>query len=178
MSLCLIGGMSISGNDEIKIRAMEQKDFEPVIELGRKLKISDDDSSGWFTEDACEKHIPFDIKFQRGFVAEDGGRIIGFITYTSYDYQPIIGWIAIDPFSHRKGVGTILVKKVEEEVEKIGGDELFVETPTKEAGIGSEYEKTYKFYEGIGFIIHRIKKKNEPDNQCGCDMAVLKKVLK
>ena len=161
----------------MKIRAMQEQDYMSIIEIGKNLR-NRDDGTGWFTEDAYQIHIPFDIRIQKGFVAEDGGKIVGFITYTSYEYQPIIGWIAIDHDSHRKGVGAALVKTVEEEVEKIGGVELFVETPTKEAGLGSEYEKTYKFYEGIGFIIHRIKKKDEPDNQCGCDMAVLKKVLK
>jgi GNAT superfamily N-acetyltransferase len=157
---------------------MVQKDFNSIIRIGKSLRITDDGREGWFTEDAVERHIPFDIHFQKGFVAEEKKRVIGFVTYTSYGYFPAIGWIAVEPEHHRKGIGKSLVKKVEAEVRGIGGTELFVETPSREAGMGTEYEKTYKFYEGVGFHVDRIKKRGGPDNNCNCDMAVLKKVLR
>jgi len=162
----------------MRVRKMVEKDFKSIIRTGKSLRITDDGKNGWFTKDAIEKHIPFDIQLQKGFVAEEKGEVIGFVTYTSYGYFPAIGWIAVDPGFHRRGAGALLVKKVEAEIWKMGGKELFVETPTKEAGIGSEYEKTYKFYEGVGFQVNRIKKRGEPGNNCDCDMAVLKKVLR
>lgn len=157
---------------------MTEKDFNSIIRIGKRLRITDDGKKGWFTEDAVERHIPFDIQLQRGYISEENGRVIGFITYTSYGYFPAIGWIAVDPGFHRRGAGASLVKKVEAEIHKMGGKELFVETPTKEEGMGTEYEKTYKFYEGTGFTVDRIKKRGDPDNNCGCDMAILKKVIR
>ena len=162
----------------MKVRRMTDGDFDSIVQLGRSLRISEDGKKGWFTKGAVEKHIPFDIRLQNGFVAEEKGNIVGFLTYTSYGYFPAIGWIAVEPGSHRKGVGASLVNKVEAEIRKLGGKELFVETPTREAGIGTEYEKTYKFYEGVGFRLHRVKRKGEPDNGCNCDMAVMRKVLR
>jgi ribosomal protein S18 acetylase RimI-like enzyme len=161
----------------MRVRRMIKRDFNAIIRIGRKLRITDDGKKGWFTKDAVEKHIPFDIRLQRGYVAEWNGGVVGFVTYTSYGYSPAIGWIAVDPRNHRRGIGAMLVKKVEAEMRRMGGKELFVETPTKEAGIGTEYEKTYKFYEGIGFNVDSIKKRGDPDSTCDCDMALMKKVL-
>ena len=163
----------------MKFRALSKTDYSPVIELGKKLAHTKD-GRGWFTNDAHDKHIPFDIRVHKGFVAEDGTNIVGFITYSSYDSPPLtpyISWIAVDPRYHRIGVGSKLLARVEKEIRLSGVKELYVETPTKEEGIGSDYEKTYKFYEGANFQIHRIKKRDSPDNNCDCDMAVMRKVL-
>ncbi|MBA3046065.1 MAG: GNAT family N-acetyltransferase [Candidatus Thermoplasmatota archaeon] len=163
----------------MKIRPLDEQDYASVVELGKKLRNTDD-GKGWFTEDAYQKNIPFDICIQKGFVAEGGGNILGFITYTSYDtppMTPLIGWIAVDPSHHRKGIGANLIEKVETEILKTGVKELYVETPTREAGIGSDYESTYEFYLGVGFVLDKVRLKNAPDNNCGCDMAVLRRVL-
>jgi ribosomal protein S18 acetylase RimI-like enzyme len=163
----------------MKLRSLSNKDYVQVIDLGKRLAHTKD-GRGWFTKDAHDRHIPFDIRVHKGFVAEDGANIVGFITYSSYGSPPMtpyISWIAVDPGYHRQGVGSKLVATVEKEILSTGVKELYVETPTKEEGIGSDYEKTYKFYEGAGFQIHRIKKRDSPDNNCDCDMAILRKVL-
>ncbi|MEW5937005.1 MAG: GNAT family N-acetyltransferase [Candidatus Thermoplasmatota archaeon] len=162
----------------MRVRKITKQNFEAVIEIAKRLRITDDGRKGWFTKDAVEKHMPLDIGLQKGFVAVEGGEVVGFATYTSCGCQPTIGWIAVERGSHRKGVGAALVERCAAEVRKAGGRELFVETPSREAGIGTEYEKTYMFYEGVGFRLHRIRKRDDPDNNCGCDMAILKKVLK
>ena len=162
------------------IRAMQEQDYASIIEIGKNLR-NRDDGTGWFTEDAYQINIPFDIHIHKGFIAEEGGILSGFITYSSYDSPPLIpfiSWIAVDIDHHRKGTGARLLKSAEDEALKAGAKELYVETPTKEAGIGSDYEKTYKFYMGVGFVLDKIRLANDPDNNCGCDMAVLKKVLK
>ena len=164
----------------MKTRALQEQDYSCIIEIGKNLR-NKDDGTGWFTEDACSINIPFDIRIHKGFVAQENGVVTGFITYSSYDSHPLapfISWIAVDTGHHRKGIGAKLLESVETEILKAGVKELFVETPTKEAGIGSDYEKTYKFYMGVGFVLDKIKRANAPDNNCDCDMAVLKKVLK
>ena len=163
----------------MKIRTLQEQDYLRIIEIGKNLRNTDD-GKGWFTEDAYQIYIPFDIRIHKGFIAEEDGVVAGFITYSSYDSPPLtpfISWIAVDASYHRKGIGAKLLESVEAEILKTGIKELFVETPTEEVGIGSEYEKTYNFYQGVGFILDKIRLANDPDNNCGCDMAVLKKVL-
>ncbi len=163
----------------MKIRTLQEQDYLRIIEIGKDLR-NRDDGTGWFTEDAYQIHIPFDIRIHKGFIAEEGDILTGFITYSSYNLPPLapyISWIAVDINHHRKGIGARLIESVEVEILKTGVKELFVETPTEEAGIGSDYEKTYKFYMDVGFVLDKIRLANDPNNNCGCDMAVLKKVL-
>ena len=160
----------------MKIRILSANDYNSVVEIARKLGHRPE-GGGWFSKEACELMIPFDIRVHRGYVAQEGDKVIGFVTYTSYDYAPFIGWIGVDPGSRRKGVGTSLIKAVEKELAKFGGKVLSVETPTKEEGLGGDYESTYNFYEKSGFELHRVKKMDDPENKCDCDIAVLRKVL-
>jgi len=159
----------------MRIRQIEEKDYEPILELADKLRTIYD-KKGWFTEEARKKFIPLDIRVQKGFVAEEDGKVVGFITYTTYDYNPIIGWIGVDPDYHRKGVGKALVERVENELKGIGAEMLSVETPTKEEGIGSSYEGTYKFYEAMGFEVERTRVIESEGIRT--NMAILKKSLK
>ena len=59
----------------------------------------------------------------------------------------------------------------------MGGKALYVETPTKKLASTRNTKKRDGFYEGTGFVVERVKKEGEPDNNCGCDMAIMKKVL-
>lgn len=163
----------------MRIRAMKPRDYAQVERIGKSLGHTKD-GRGWFTERAWSLYIPFDIRVHRGFVAEEEGRVLGFITYTSYDtpaMSPYISWIAVSRRHQRKSTGRRLAEHVGKAVSKAGAEYLFVETPTMEAGRGTEYEGTYKFYQSIGFRLERVILKNDPGNGCGCDMAVLRKVL-
>lgn len=159
----------------MRIRRIEEKDYEPILEIADKLRTTDN-KKGWFTEEARKKLIPLDIRIQKGFVSEEGGKVIGFITYTIHEYNPLIGWIGVDPDYHRKGVGKALTERVENELKRIGAETLSVETPTQEEGLGSSYEGTYKFYEAMGFEVEKtsvIESEGIKTN-----MAILKKSLK
>lgn len=163
----------------MNITALSKKHYAQVIELGKSLGHTKD-GKGWFTERAWSRYIPFDIRIHNGFVAEKDGLLLGFITYTSYDtpaLSPYISWIAVGRRHQGKGAGRRLVARVEREVLKAGVNSLFVETPSEAAGKGTEYEETYKFYERIGFKLERTILESDPANGCGCDMAVLRKVL-
>lgn len=163
----------------MKIRLMRESDYVRVEEIGRSLGHTGD-GKGWFTERAWSKYIPFDIRIHRGFVAEEGGELLGFATYTSYDTPPrtpYISWIAVSREHQGRGAGRLLVERVAMEVRKAGAESLYVETPTREAGMGSEYEGTYEFYGRAGFMLERVISETDPNNGCGCDMAVLRKVL-
>ena len=159
----------------MRIRYIEEKDYEHILEIAEKLKTVDN-RTGWFTEEARKTLIPIDIRNQKGFVAEEYEKIVGFITYTTDDNDPEIGWIGVHPDYHRKGVARALVKRVEDELKRAGAETLCVETPTKEEGIGSSYEGTYKFYEAMGFEIEKTRFIESEGIKTS--MAIMKKPLK
>lgn len=141
-----------------------------MIELSRKLRVLED-GSGWFLGEAIDKTIPVDIQTQRGYVAVDDGDIIGFITYLSEQGDVKIGWMGVDPKRHREGIGKALLERVMDEVKSAGASALYVETPTEEEGIGTDYEGTYRFYRTMGFEVY------ETFEGQSCDMARLRKDL-
>ena len=163
----------------MKIRVLKPADYPQAEKIGKSLGHTKD-GRGWFTERAWSRYIPFDIRVHKGFVAEEDSKLLGFITYASYDTPPLspfVSWIAVCRRHQRKGVGRRLVERVAKESSKAGAESLFVETPTMEAGMGTEYEGTYKFFVRMGFGLERVISENDPGNGCGCDMAVLRKVL-
>jgi predicted N-acetyltransferase YhbS len=134
----------------MNIRPIEEKDYSKILRIADKLKTIDI-KTGWFTEYARRKTIPLAIRINKGFVAELSGKIIGFITYSVVEIKPYISWLGVAPKFHRKKVGTKLVEKAEEELRRLGAETVSVETPSKEEGMGTSYEGTYKFYEAMGF---------------------------
>ena len=106
------------------------------IFLARKFKVSDLDSikriskelyPEWFTKEALV-NIPRDIQFARCFVIEMNSRIVGFVSAHSYDGKPMIGWLGVDKKLRGAGIGRLLLKKVENELKKLGYKDLSVKT--------------------------------------------------
>lgn len=147
-----------------------KKHHDGMLRIAEKLKVKDE-NTGWFMDEAIKKMMPLDIQIQKGYSAVEENKVIGFITYLSEYGKPKIGWMGVDPEHHREGIGKTLLEKVEEDIKKMGGTEIYVETPKKEEGLGTDYESTYNFYESMGFELHKILE-DEP-----CDMALLKKEL-
>lgn len=79
----------------------------------------------------------------------DGSGVLGYVcfgptplTESTYDLY----WIAVDKSKHRGGVGKRLLKFVEEEVDRRGGQLLLIETSSQET-----YGGTIQFYERTGY---------------------------
>jgi ribosomal protein S18 acetylase RimI-like enzyme len=106
----------------------------------------------WF-DAAALQHIPFDLHFQKTWVAVEEGIVVGFISMYSQDGKPVIGWLGIDVTQHRKGIGKSLLDQVENEVVKFGGSSLRVETVVEQDPLDGSYDLTVKFYEACGFIV-------------------------
>jgi len=82
-------------------------------------------------------------------VAEIEGVVVGYAcfgptpcTVSSWDLY----WIAVHPAKQRGGIGGLLVKEVEGQVLKTGGNRLYVDTSGRQA-----YEPTRAFYERMGY---------------------------
>ncbi|MCC6866306.1 MAG: GNAT family N-acetyltransferase [Ignavibacteria bacterium] len=80
----------------------------------------------------------------------------GYICYgkrplTDWTYD--LYWIAVDPNIHGKGMGSKLVKYMEEDLSAIGGKIILIETSGK-----PEYENERKFYTKNGYDVQTIIK--------------------
>ncbi|BCR05727.1 hypothetical protein DESUT3_27960 [Desulfuromonas versatilis] len=83
-------------------------------------------------------------------VAEDAGKVVGYVLYgpvplTQGNYD--LYWIATDPAVQGKGFGQQLMHHVENEVRRLGGRMICLETSSQ-----GGYEKTRKFYDRAGYV--------------------------
>lgn len=83
-------------------------------------------------------------------VDRENGKTLGFacyghrpLTQGAYDFY----WLATDPDLRGKGIGSRLMKRVEEEIGKLGGYLILIETSDSEA-----YTDTRRFHERNGYI--------------------------
>jgi len=135
----------------------EKKNFYHV----REFRSSDLDSikrliqdlhPEWFTEEALE-NIPRDIQFARCYVVERAEIIVGFISVHSHDGKSMIGWLGVDKKLRGVGIGRLLLKKVENELKKLGYKDLSVETVGECTPLYKPYAETLKFYISMGFEV-------------------------
>jgi ribosomal protein S18 acetylase RimI-like enzyme len=85
----------------------------------------------------------------RFLVAEDEGRVLG---YALYGRTPLtqgtwdLYWLATDPQAHGKGVGSKLLRGVEDTARTEGGRLVIVETSSR-----ADYARARRFYERAGY---------------------------
>ena len=102
----------------------------------------------------------------------DGKQTAGYICYgrrplTDWTYD--LYWIAVDPNIHGKGLGSGLVKHMEEDLKKNGGKIILIETSGK-----PEYENERKFYIKNGYEVQTIIK---DFYRSGDDLFIYRKYL-
>jgi ribosomal protein S18 acetylase RimI-like enzyme len=90
------------------------------------------------------------------YVYEDSGKTAGYICYgrrplTDGTYD--LYWIAVDPNIHGKGIGSKLIEYMENDVKKLNGYLILIETSGK-----TEYEGERRFYEKNGYGVQTIIK--------------------
>ena len=81
--------------------------------------------------------------------AEENGQVLGYacfghneMTVASYDLY----WICVDQTLHGRGIGKQLLLAAEEQVRKLGGERIYIETSTR-----PDYLATRGFYEKCGY---------------------------
>lgn len=82
-------------------------------------------------------------------VAEVNSGIVGYICYGNTPLTEAtwdIYWIAVSHDLQGKGIGRILMKQAEEDIQKMHGRLTVVETSGK-----AEYNKTRQFYDNLGY---------------------------
>ena len=90
------------------------------------------------------------------YTYENDGKAAGYICYgkrplTDWTYD--LYWIAVDPNIHGKGLGSQLVKHMEDDLSGSGGKIILIETSGK-----AEYENERKFYVKNGYEVQTIIK--------------------
>ena len=109
---------------------------------------------------------------EAGLPAAGSGRVSGYICYglrplTDWTYD--LYWIAVDPDIHGKGLGSGLVKHMEEDLKARSGRIALIETSGK-----AEYENERKFYSKNGYEVQTIIK---DFYRSGDDLFVYRKYL-
>ena len=132
--------MSPSGS--VVIRDMAEADIDEVARLGRAL-------AGWFTPGDMHK-IAVDARFENGLVAEQGGRLAGFLLYYVFEAKGRIAWMGVRKEHHHKGIGRQLISRLEEVLRQAGIEELYVGTLGDSVDY-KPYVATRAFYRALGF---------------------------
>ncbi len=154
----------------MKVRKFKEKDFGGIMDIVKQLNPK------WFDNVAVNKSIPTDLIIQKGFVAQENDKIIGFLIFTSDEGKVKISWMGVEPRSQGKSVGTKLIEFLEKKLKSIGLKELRVETLAESIAY-EPYEKTRLFYKKRGFEVEKVRKIKSEDNGEILDLATLVKKL-
>ena len=127
---------------KIELRDLNQPDLEQIIEIAESLPE-------WFTKTGI-KYIKTDIKYQKGFVAVNDDKIVGFLSFFVNEAKAKIGWLGIRREFQRQGIRKKLIDRLVTTLQKDGISQLQVDT----LGNSVDYEpytQTRAFYHKLGF---------------------------
>lgn len=92
------------------------------------------------------------LESQDGFVAEEDGEVIGFLTCASeLPESAEITWMAVAAGAHRRGIGRALVDALVSKTREDGRELLLVKTLAG-SHPSPEYAATRAFYRSMGFL--------------------------
>ena len=142
-----------------RLRPFRREDTDSVLSLANAHAAFDGTTS--------EADLAVTGYFPSGFwVAEDEGRVIGF-AYGYFRDVPgqvlekwkagkvgYVGLMAVAPEYRRRGVGSSLLSKVQEELKKGGADMIMLDCPAEAVEARKLYEKT-----GFDFKSYAMKKR-------------------
>jgi ribosomal protein S18 acetylase RimI-like enzyme len=92
------------------------------------------------------------LESQDGFVAEEDGEVLGFVTYASeLPESAEITWMAVAAGVHRRGIGRALTEALVAKARAEGRELLLVKT-LADGHPSPEYAATRAFYRAMGFV--------------------------
>ncbi|MBU0716824.1 MAG: GNAT family N-acetyltransferase [Planctomycetes bacterium] len=150
----------------VTIRQIEEADYPTIAGIVSDLPE-------WFDVTAREHSIPVDIGHPCGVVAVADGNTVGFVTGYVADGRLNIGWQGVRRDWHRRGVGGLLLARVEKLAVELGNPEVV--TYTLGEGVDyPPYEATRQFYCKHGFEVYQ---RNRTDNPSCPEEIRLRKTL-
>ncbi|HYN88662.1 MAG TPA: GNAT family N-acetyltransferase [Ardenticatenaceae bacterium] len=127
-----------------EVRLLTRSDEEAVLALAREL-------AEWFRP-MDQMALTIDLGTHEGFVAAQGGMIVGFLTFhLTGPAVAELSWLGVRPDVQRQGVGNVLVSALEAELRARGVRELEVSTIDASSGEPA-FERARRFYQRHGFI--------------------------
>lgn len=150
----------------IKIRPLRRNDWNAVIRVAQALPE-------WFDDDARQRAIPVDVRFQDGFVAEDDGKVLGFITLYVAEGRVNIGWMGVLPGWHGQGIGKRLIAAAEDFCRERRIPELVTYTLGDSVDY-APYAATRAFYFAQGFVVYQRSQTDNPG--CPEEIKIKKKI--
>lgn len=132
----------------IRIRPAQGSDRGRMLDLARTL-------DEWFNDEGLVR-MERDLDQHGGFVAVDGDRLVGFITWRRIDSANAdLSWLAVAREQHRKGVGTMLLRALMDRLRSDGVGRLEVSTVADSLDY-APYSQTRAFYRARGFVDFRV----------------------
>ncbi len=133
------------------IETAKEQDGADIILVTGHIDVFTDEEKECVAElwDEYVRHGP-EVSGYNFVVSRDGDQVSGFACYgerslTNGTYD--LFWIAVDPSGRRKGAGRELLQRVEDDIRKVGGRLIFVETSGLE-----KYAPTRRFYLATGYL--------------------------
>jgi GNAT superfamily N-acetyltransferase len=114
-----------------------------------------------------------DLRYHKGYIAIIDSRIVGFLSFFTFEGVGKVGWMGVLPEFHRKGIGRKLVNQLISELKEAGVKSLQVYT----LGDSVDYEpyvRTRAFYRAVGF--KDFKKFEQDDPECP-EQLILKMII-
>lgn len=126
----------------------------------------------WFDESA-QRHIPMDLRFQRGFVAVDTDGVVGFVSCVFLEGALWIAWIGVSRNRRRLGIGAGLLEAVENLAREMGTSQIRTWTLGESVDY-PPYNSTRQWYYKHGFRVYRRSKTDNPG--CPEEIHLLKQL--
>jgi aminoglycoside 6'-N-acetyltransferase I len=148
----------------MNVRPTERSDYDSIRSLVIATEVFNQDEIDIAVE-LLDIYLndPDQQDYEMYTAVDDEKRVMGYIcigptpaTAATYDLY----WVAVTPDVQAKGIGTMLLNHVEQELKKRNGRLLVAETSST-----SKYQKTRAFYERKGFqMLAHIKEYYKPDD--------------
>jgi ribosomal protein S18 acetylase RimI-like enzyme len=137
---------------DVRIRALRPEDADACdrIVLGLPYHFANEDG---------RRECAAAVRRDAGLVAEEGGEVVGFLTYVRrFDEAAEITWMAVRSDRRRRGIGRAMIDRLVEQLIAEGRRILLVLTVSP-SDPGSEpddgYGSTRAFYRSTGFVLGR-----------------------
>ena len=129
----------------IAIRVAEKKDFETLFAIHRACLSQ---------QDQMTKKCFFDEFLQPTriyFVAQDGGKVVGYVGLFDCDSDFNIIGIAVEKSFQHQGIGSALLARAKLQAKMTGKKSLSLEVDTQN-------QIAQKFYQKHGFVVTNVRK--------------------
>ena len=134
----------ISSPSKIDVSIGNREHLEACLHIGESLPE--------YFDEAGLKEMWRSLSSDILYVAAGQGRIVGFATISGENNEKAeITWLAVSPKRQGKGIGRVLMARIEEDLIKKGVKLLTVKTLAEEAEY-PPFDATRRFYERSGFL--------------------------